>query len=215
MLKRPFHKLHNSHGASVGEMLVCVLILLLASSAVTSVIALGSSEFEKSFSSSQAQSVCSTLMSAVENELRYTGNVTVTKDSGYINALSSEDGCGGGAVDDFAYIRSQTSFLASFDSDEDGRKVITPVSASTKEGEDPEAYDLVAPGTYSHNLKATVTVNSISTKKVNADEIEAVSFNVTIELTKGSSDKVVESANFDVIPLGHPKVTEKEKPAEN
>ena len=204
MLKKSCQKLNSRIGASIGEMLVCVLILLLASSALVTGVTLASNNFEKSFSSSQAQTICSTLMAAVEGELRYTDGVTVTKGTDYKVAGTDGSKYGGGAVKSFTFKSVEhAGYTVYFGQDDDGRVVL----ADTNKEAVIKTYDLVAPGTYSHNLQASVTVNTIKTKKV-GDTIKATSFNVTISITRSNGD-VVDSATFDVIPVDHPEVTEK------
>ena len=208
MFKRLLKKLRSSAGASLGEMLLCVLILLLAGSALTSGVVLASNHFEKSFSSSQAQTICSTLMSAVENELRYTTEVTVTMGEGYIAVLEDETVTeGGGAVTDFAYRRPRSSLMVCFSVDDDGRVEIQAADESAAAADDSDATGaLVAPGTYSHGLSAEVRVSSISTERTGG-EVEITCYHVTITISRGGTN-VVESAAFDVIPVVHPKVTE-------
>ena len=233
MCRNLIRKLNSKKGSSLGEMMVCVLILLLASTVITEGIAIACRHFEQSFMSSQAQIICSTLTSAVENELRYTEEVEIKKDDGYIEVPLFETGeetalsggneepvtVGGGAITDFKYMKPESGIKVYFAQDSKGRIIMPLASASAvtngdddeDDGEDDEipSYDLVAPGTYSHKLAASVTVNSITTKRIDNETMEVTRFNVTISITKQGSTEVLESAVFDVFPVNHPVVTEK------
>ncbi len=183
MLKKLTQKLKNSKGFTVGEVLVCVLILLLASGLLVGGVVLASNHFERSFRNSHAQVLSSTLMAAIEGELRYTSEVTVSG-TGEECTLSS-------------YVRPNSSDDVSF-TQTDGRIQLL----GTAEGS--AALELVAPGTYSHGLRAEITSVSVSCKDVGGRN-EAVKMGVTMEITKANGEQV-EEVFFDVIPIAHPRL---------
>lgn len=200
MLKKLLNKIHSKKGASLAEMLICVLILLLASGTLVTGISLASNNFEKSFSNSQAQSIASTLMAAVQGELRYTKTIEFTKGAGYVNP--SDDTAGGGPVLDFKYSSPEFDIMGYFSNDDSGRVVIANVDTTAEI----QGFELLAKGTYSHKLKATVTVNSVKDKLVGG-KTEVTCMNVTVNITREGSSDIVETSNFDVVPIGHPKAT--------
>lgn len=181
MLKKITKKLKDSKGVTIGEVLVCVLILLLASGLLTGGIVLASNHFEKSFRNSQSQVLSSTLMAAVEGELRYTSQVAV--------------GGSEGAYTLGSYVRPNSSDSVSFTAG-DGRIKV--------KGADGIELDLVAPGTYSHGLQAEIESVSVSSKSVGGTD-EATKLGVTMKITKADGE-LVEEVSFDVIPVAHPKI---------
>ncbi len=173
MLKKLREKLNDKKGTTIGEVLVCVLILTLASGLLVGGIVLASNNFEKSFSHSQAQVISSTLMSAVENELRYTTSVK-------------------GSGDDFTFSRPSSKEYVKF-AQQEGRVVLSV--------DDTTYYELVSPGTYSHSLKGKVIVDSVTMKEEGSSQVMKIT--VTINITKGDSADIVETSTFDVFPINH------------
>ena len=68
-------KLHTSHGFSLSEMLVAVLIILLVTGVLTVTVSLASAQFQKSMRNSESKVLASTLESVFLSELAYTTEV--------------------------------------------------------------------------------------------------------------------------------------------
>ena len=80
-------KLHSKNGMTIGELLVAVLILLLATGLLVGGVSFAARNFEKSFSKSQANVLQSTLKEAINGELRYTTTIYVNNPSKTANLL--------------------------------------------------------------------------------------------------------------------------------
>lgn len=70
-IKTTIKKKLNNKGFSLAEMLVCVLILLLVSAAMTQGIAFAIGQYQDSMELSQSTVLCSTLKNKISSELRY------------------------------------------------------------------------------------------------------------------------------------------------
>ena len=192
MLTRAKDKLINRHGTSLGEMLVCVLIMLLASGLLVSGVSLASNLFERTFSKSQAQVIKSTLSAAVSEELRYTTHVWVEK----TGSKYSFDGY----------------FSNRYGGDEDGESRFTIADDKGRTiSSDSYGYicaagnNMVSSKVYSHGYRANITiVPTVSGTGTGVLKIDY--FTVTISIQKNGDSSTRESTTFMVIPINEPQV---------
>lgn len=70
-IKTKIKKKLNNRGFTLAEMLICVLILLLVSGAMTQGIAFAMGQYQDSMELSQSTVLCSTLQNRISSELRY------------------------------------------------------------------------------------------------------------------------------------------------
>lgn len=82
------NKLKNSNGMTLTELLAATLIMLLVTVGLTTGIALSNKEFVASIRQSEAQELFSTLQSLINNELRYTNQVSYD-DNGDVTSFFS------------------------------------------------------------------------------------------------------------------------------
>lgn len=68
-------RLRNKKGMSIVELLSSIAVMLLVAAVLVTGVRLGVRAYTKSVSMSQAQVLCSTLTTAVSDELRYAGNI--------------------------------------------------------------------------------------------------------------------------------------------
>ena len=69
-------KLRSRGGFTIGEMLVCVLILLLCTGVISSTMALAANQFKARTRESEARLLCNALSLAVQDQLLYARSVT-------------------------------------------------------------------------------------------------------------------------------------------
>ena len=185
-------KLKNRHGASLGEMLVCVLILLLASGLLVSGVSLAAKQFERVFSKSQAQVIKSTLSSAISEELRYTSHVWIEKDG------------------DSNRFDGYFSKKYGGDKDNESRFSLADDEGSTL---DSKAYGyicvaghgIVPNKVYSHGYRANVQISPVVSKSEEG-EFSIDYFTVSLSIKRNQDEASKETTTFMVIPVNEPKV---------
>lgn len=105
MINKIKYKLRSTSGMSLGEILVVILILLLATGTVTSTMMLANKHYKSSLRNSEANVLYSTLSDIITNELSYASEVYVYPDGevkkfqgndyqerGYLSSFYTVDG---------------------------------------------------------------------------------------------------------------------------
>lgn len=132
------NKISNRRGMSLGEVMVAILLLTLATMTLVSTVSLAIRQYNNSVRSSEAQSLASTLRTVMENELTYTTEVHADAEGNVTSFLSPNYNINGGAA---------TTFLTS--------------NASAYEklyiGSSTAAVKLLGDGSYPRNLGVKIT----------------------------------------------------------
>ena len=190
------NKLKNKTGASLGEMMVTVLILVLASGILVTGITLAANNFEKTFANSQAQVLESTLRAAIENELRYTTHIWVDK--------SFEDDADDGTKN----VGFAGFFSKNFADDYDKMSEFNVIDVDGN----PQNHGMIAVGnkpvvsekSYSHGLKACFSVdNVVLTKEGSNVKVSKLTCSLEIVNSKG---KTLAESTFAVMPINNVRV---------
>jgi len=184
VIKKLTKKLHSKKGMTVGEVLVAVLIMLLATGLLTGGISFATRNLEKSVTESEAHILQSSLREEVNSELRYTTQVSL--DDGELCGYFSQN---------FGKIEVPS-----------GTKVFKSVDKNGSEVD--KGYITVAGNhiisktSYPQGIKASILV-SVTTKK----EDKYVSFfDVTISIYN-RKDELITEETFQVIPLAEIEIT--------
>ena len=130
-------RLRNNKGMSIVELLSAIAVMLVVTVVLVTGVRLGVKAYTKSVSMSEAQILCTTLTTAVSDELRYAGTVHIDE-SGSVGFFSQNVGGD-----------SQTG--SSFTSDKNGYVLL---------GETP----ILSKSSYPYGLKAEVTVTMNSNR---------------------------------------------------
>jgi prepilin-type N-terminal cleavage/methylation domain-containing protein len=188
MRKKIFKKLNN-RGFSLGEMLVAILILLLATSATAEGIRVTSQQYHKSMIQSESKLLNSTLSTIIQSELSNTSTIKLgSKVSGNtykVDKILSPTY----AIDrDLCHFYSVKNDDGTFKESSNG---YGELMLGVKTGSEIEGNLLVSSEMYtSYDLKANVDVTYDTDKKI---------FHVVLKIK--SNDKEVSNNSFDVIPL--------------
>lgn len=73
-------KLRRKDGLTLTELLCVLVIVVLIGAVIATGVSLGLRTYERSVTYSEAQTLCSTLRTAISDELRYAGTVSVAED---------------------------------------------------------------------------------------------------------------------------------------
>ena len=84
-------RLRNKKGMSIVELLSAIAVMLLVTVVLVTGVRLGVKAYTKSVSMSEAQILCTTLTTAVSDELRYAGTVHIDE-SGSVGFFSQNVG---------------------------------------------------------------------------------------------------------------------------
>ena len=84
-------RLRNKKGMSIVELLSAIAVMLLVTVVLVTGVRLGVKAYTKSVSMSEAQILCTTLTTAVNDELRYAGTVHIDE-SGRVGFFSQNVG---------------------------------------------------------------------------------------------------------------------------
>ena len=82
-------KLKSKRGMTLIELLCGIVVLLLITSLLTVGVRFGVKTYRTSMASSQAQTLCSTITTAITDKLRYCGNVSASGDKIFIKDIGS------------------------------------------------------------------------------------------------------------------------------
>ena len=86
-------RLKNNKGMSIVELLSAIAVMVLVTAVLVTGVRLGVKAYTKSVSMSEAQILCTTLTTAVSDELRYAGTITVDN-NGNLISFFSQNGVG-------------------------------------------------------------------------------------------------------------------------
>ena len=177
-------KLKDNKGLTLTELLCAIIVMLLVTGVMVVGIRLGTQAYVKSVSMSEAQQLCSTITTIVNDELRYTS--TVYFKGSDVGIFSKNQG--GSAGTDGLY----------FDQDLDGQVVL-------RDGADNTENKILTKKSYPYNLKAKVELNF---KSSSSDSVTTGSFvtsddgvftaTVTVYRTEGID---LATTTFQVRPL--------------
>jgi hypothetical protein len=155
-LKKINRKLKSHEGFSFAELLFATLIMLFATSILTSTISLAMSNYKKTVQASNAQLLCSTLSVYVENELSY---AVVNKEIKYKDnssskaVLFSSEAHNFGPDAYFVIVNGNATYDVTTDSENVGKIAETsPIYTSTK------PYYIAGKGAYGNDLFAGMTL---------------------------------------------------------
>ena len=178
-------KLKDNKGLTLTELLCAIIVMLLVTAVMVVGIRLGTQAYVKSVSMSEAQQLCSTLTTLVNDELRYTSTVYFKGND--VGIFSKNQG--GSAGTDGLY----------FDQDSDGQVVL-------RDGADDTENKILTKKSYPYNLKANVELNFKSTESSNLTKIDdyvtsddgVFTATVTVYRTEGTD---LAKTTFQVRPL--------------
>lgn len=163
-------KKNNKKGFTLGEMLVTVLILLLATSGMVTTIALASGQFNSSVRESEAQILCSTLKTIISDELCYTTEIH-TDSSGNVTSYQSQN-----------YVQEKA--LGTLTTDGRGSNGYGLIAVGSAENADDIAV-ILGKGSYTRGMLAKVTSFSYDSSKF--------LFTVTISIAYGDTEITTET----------------------
>ena len=174
------NKLIDKKGMTLTELLAGIIVMLLVAGIMVIGIRLGSNAYVKSVSVSEAQELCSTITTLVNDELRYCGAIDV-KD-GEVSFFS----------DNFGKFDSENKL--SFGQNEKGQVLL-----GTEK--------ILAGTSYPHNLKAKVTLQYTQDFDGNSDVTNDNGwFDATVEVYRTEGTPLAQTT-FQVQPLNHVLVT--------
>ena len=171
------NKLIDRKGMTLTELLAGIIVMLLVAGIMVIGVKLGSDAYVKSVSMSEAQQLCSTLTSLVNDELRYCSEVYV-KDS-KVGIFSENFGKG---TNDTGLIYAQ---------DDKGQVVLEDEVGNL-------SYKILSSRSYPYNLKATVDLTYDKTNTAFENGV----FNATIKVYR-TEGKVLATTTFQVQPLNY------------
>ena len=174
------NKLIDRKGMTLTELLAGIIVMLLVAGIMVIGVKLGSDAYVKSVSMSEAQQLCSTLTSLVNDELRYCGTIYL-EDNNNVSFFSNNFG------------GSKNAGL-SFDQNDKGQVVL-----KGEEGSRP--HKILSRNSYPYNLKGRVDL----TYDRNAGDNGT--FNATVEVYR-TEGKVLATTTFQVQPLNHVSVVD-------
>ena len=169
------NKLIDRKGMTLTELLAGIIVMLLVAGIMVIGVKLGSDAYVKSVSMSEAQQLCSTLTSLVNDELRYCSEVYV-KDS-KVGIFSENFGKG---TNDTGLIYAQ----------DDKEQVVLKDEVGNR------SYKILSSRSYPYNLKATVDLTYDQSTGDNG------TFNAKVEVYR-TEGKVLATTTFQVQPLNH------------
>ena len=169
-------KLKDNKGLTLTELLCAIIIMLLVTAVMVVGIRLGTQAYVKSVSMSEAQQLCSTLITKVSDELRYAGTINCAAD-GTVSFFSKSFG-------------SNTSGKLSFGQNEDGQVTLGNEKIITKKS-------------YPHNLKAKVDLQYATPGETASSGFENGVFTATITVYRTSETAVLATTTFQIEPLNY------------
>ena len=184
MIRSIKRKLSGSRGTTLVEMLVTTIILLLASSAMVAGVTFASRSFEKVFSQSESQMLCSTLKTTISDELYHTKTIYVDGNDRFRGYFSQKYGKPPAEQDSFISVDSN-----------DRNAVFGRIRVA--------GHDLISPASYTHNIRAAVSVDADLVMKSGVKKVDR--FRVTLRLAN-TDNRVILQDEFAVIPLNDPDV---------
>ncbi len=179
ILKKLLNNKRASKGFSIGEMLVAVLILMLATQIIASAMNIASKHFFESTDESEAQLICATLSDFIRGEITTAGEIRLN----------------GNKLDTFLDESGRVGGRCKFDVQSDGKLAMVNVSDSSKLYYPVKGKD----GSYAGG-RLKISNFSCETND-NGD-----SFTVNIEICKTNGGDAIAESNFVIIPFaGRPQ----------
>lgn len=177
MINKIKNKLRSTSGMSLGELLIAVLIMLLATSTVVSTIQLANKQYKNSMRNSEANLLYSTLSSIITGELSYATEVYVYPD-GEVRQFQGND-------------YQERDYLSSF-ATKDGQLVFANADSQNEDGVIDEYRELISKSFYQNDLMAEVKKCEFNKQG------QYFRVNLVISDESGSHTKTIINKTFDV-----------------
>ena len=174
-------KLKDNKGLTLTELLCAIIVMLLVTAVMVVGIRLGTQAYVKSVSMSEAQQLCSTITTLVNDELRFARQISVANDEANTVSIFSKN------------FGKDSGTLRSYGQNEDGQVVLggTKILSSTS---------------YPHNLKAKVNLSYAKPVDTSSRGFANGVFTATVEIYR-TEGAVLATTTFQVQPLNHVTVS--------